>query len=97
MSLKDSHLALDRLHALYRKFDGEERALADQVLAEWVLSQDEKVRFDASALIDDFAIATAIPALEKLAERLATSAAPGVPYELRKIIRIKGSLGAQSS
>ena len=57
-SLKDSYLALDRLHSWYRKFDVEERAMADQVLAEWALSEDENVRFDALALIDDFKIAT---------------------------------------
>ena len=95
MSLKDSYLALDRLHALYQKFDAEERAMANQVLAEWALSEDEKVRFDALALIDDFKIATAIPALEKLAERLATSGTPGAPYELQKLRRIMGSLAAQ--
>jgi hypothetical protein len=40
-ALKDSYLALDRLHALYQKFDSAERAMADQVLAEWALSDDE--------------------------------------------------------
>ncbi len=48
--------------------------MADQVLAEWALSEDEKVRFDGLALIDDFPIATAIPALQKLAKRLASLA-----------------------
>jgi hypothetical protein len=41
MSLKDSYLALARLNALYQKFDAEERAMADQVLAEWAVSEDE--------------------------------------------------------
>jgi cysteinyl-tRNA synthetase len=97
MSLKDSYLALDRLHSLYQKFDAEERTMADQVLTEWVLSEDEKTRFDALALIDDFKIASAISALEKLAERLATSSAPGAPYELQKVRRIVGSLSPQTS
>ncbi|HVX91533.1 MAG TPA: hypothetical protein VHC20_08060 [Candidatus Paceibacterota bacterium] len=87
-SLKDSYLALDRLHNLYRKFDGEERAMADQVLTEWVLSEDENVRFDALALIDDFKIAHAMPALKTLTARLASSKAPGAPYELQKVDRI---------
>ena len=97
MSLKDSSLALERLHSLYQKFDDEERMMADHVLAEWALSEDEKVRFDALALIDDFNIATAFPTLKKLAERLATSGAPGAPYELQKLRRIIGSLSAQAS
>jgi len=52
-ALKDTHLALERLRTLYQKFDAEERTMAEQVLAEWALSEDENVRFDALALIDD--------------------------------------------
>lgn len=87
-SLKDSYVALDRLHTLYRKFDSEEQKIADQVLAEWALSADEKLRFDALALIDDFKVASAAPALRQLANRLASSDAPGAPYELKKVNRI---------
>jgi hypothetical protein len=88
ISLKDSYLALDRLHALYRRLDAEERQMADQVLAEWALAEDEKVRFDALALIADFRIRSAEPALQNLMRRLAASAAPSAPYELSKVNRI---------
>jgi hypothetical protein len=37
---RDSHLALDRLHSIYRKFDVKEQTMANQVLAEWALSED---------------------------------------------------------
>jgi hypothetical protein len=90
--LKDSYLTLDRMHALYRDFEPEDRAMADQVLAEWALSEDEKVRFEALALIDDFKIASALPALRELSRRLATSETPGAPYELKKIERITAGL-----
>lgn len=33
-SRKDSYYALEKLHAFYQGFDGHERKLADQVLAE---------------------------------------------------------------
>jgi hypothetical protein len=92
-SLKDPYLALERLYGLYRKFDPQERAMADQVLAEWVLSEDGHVRFDALALVDDFKIASAMPALRALAERLASSRAPGAPYELQKVDRILRDVG----
>ena len=97
MSLKDSYLALDRLHAMYGQLDDYERAMADQVLAEWVLSDDENVRFDALALIDDFKIASASRALESLAKRLAASHGPGVPYELQKLKRIMVTLSTTGS
>jgi len=92
MSLKDPYVALDRLHSLYRRFDDQERELADQVLAEWALSQDEKTRFDALALIDDFEIITAVPALHKLAARLESDHAPGAPFELQKVNRLLSDL-----
>jgi hypothetical protein len=94
MSLKDSYIALDRLHALYCKFDDNERAMANQVLGEWVLSEDERLRFDALALIDDFKIASANAALGELAKRLASSDAPSAPYELKKVHRIMGALAS---
>ena len=47
--------------------------MADQVLAEWVVSEDPDMRFDAQALIRKFKIVEAIPALRQLAKRLASS------------------------
>lgn len=91
-SLKDSYLALDRLHALYEKFDAQERAIADKVLAEWVLSEDENLRFDALALVDDFGVKEAIPALQDLAGLLASRREPGAPHELQKVRRIVADL-----
>ncbi|MCX7146238.1 MAG: hypothetical protein NT042_08565 [Sulfuritalea sp.] len=91
-ALKDSYLALDRLQSLYRRFDAEERVMADQVLADWALSEDENVRFDALALIDDFKIKTAAPALQNLLTRLASLGTPGAPFELQKVNRILGDL-----
>ncbi|MFT4047979.1 MAG: hypothetical protein QM661_14990 [Solimonas sp.] len=92
MVMKDSHLALERLHAMYKKFDSEERKMADQVIAEWVLSKDEKLRFDALVLIDDFKISGTVSALRDLAKRLPLSSTPGAPYELRKVNRILDGL-----
>lgn len=94
MSERDSWLAVERLRALYRKFDREERAMADQVFGEWVLCEDENVRFDALTLIDDFKVTGAVSALEELAQRLASSTAPGAPFEVRKVHRIIGELSA---
>lgn len=91
-SLKDSYLVLDRLHRLYRKFDTQERVFADRVLAEWALSDDDGVRFDALSLINDLKIKSAVSALQELANRLASSTAPGAPYELNKIRRIVENL-----
>jgi hypothetical protein len=44
--LKDPEIGLEQLRTLYEKFDSAERQMADQVLAEWALSEDETLRFD---------------------------------------------------
>jgi hypothetical protein len=92
-SLKDPYVALERLHQLYQRFDDKERAIADQVLAEWVLSHDINVRFDALALIREFNITKATLALRSLADRLSESRAVGAPDELWKVYRLLRKLG----
>ena len=74
---KYPYLAVERLLALYQKFDAEERRMADQVLAEWVVSEDPGMRYDARALIRKFEIVEAIPALQQRAKRLASSSRRG--------------------
>lgn len=93
-SLKDPYVTLEKLRALYGNFDSTERQMADQVLAEWALSEDEGIRFDALALIDDLKIKSGLPTLHKLATRLASSVAPSAPYELKKVYRIIARLDA---
>ena len=97
IALKDSFLALDRMRALYEKFDSEERDMADRVLAEWTLSEDEALRFDAMALIGQYKITTTLPAVRTLASRLASSAAPGARYELEKAARLIQTLAKQGT
>jgi hypothetical protein len=92
-ALKESNLAWEWLRGLYRRFDAEERRLADQVLSEWTLSDDENVRYDALVLIGDFRIMSALPALRELSARLRRSNAPGAPYELQKVDRLLRELG----
>jgi hypothetical protein len=89
---KYPYLALERLCVLYRSLDPEERTLADEVIADWVLSDDPNIRFDALALIREFHIGSAIPSLEELAKRLPSVRTPGAPYELEKVNGIISSL-----
>jgi hypothetical protein len=93
-SLKEPFIALERLRSLYGKCDSVEQKMADQVFAEWALSDDESIRFDALALIDDLNVSVAIPALETLAKRLASELTPSAPFELKKVHRIIARLTA---
>jgi len=80
------------LRELYRGFDALERNWADQVLCEWLLNDDENVRYDALIVIDEFGIKSALPALTEHAPRLKRSKAPGAPYELQKVQSILSKL-----
>ena len=75
----------------------EERPVVDRLLAEQVESPDEKVRFDALAMIREFRIVSALPALRSLADRLERQDAPGTPFEWAKVNRLIGLLIEQPS
>jgi hypothetical protein len=87
-ALRDTSIVTDRLLSFYRHLDGDDRRLANQVISEWVLSDDETVRFDAILLISEFRIFDAVPALHALTSRLPLSVDPGAPYELKKVTRL---------
>lgn len=83
--LKQSTGALAVIDKYYARLGPAERAMADVVLCEWVLSDDEAVRFDGLHLVREFRVRSAVPALRTLASRLARMSTPGAPFELRKV------------
>ena len=91
-SLKEPYIGLERLLALYDSFDEPECAMADLVIREWVLSEDESVRWDAIALIEERKLQAAAPQLRLLATRLGSSRTPGSPFERKKVIRLLADL-----
>jgi hypothetical protein len=88
VSFKDPYIALDRLHALYKKFDDAERVMADIVIGEWALSEEQVVRHHALSLIDDFKIKEATDHLRRLASRLMAADGPHARDELVLVRRI---------
>jgi hypothetical protein len=93
-ALRDPYIVPERLHTLYKRFDANERRMADQVFCEWAVSDDENLRFLAMNMIEDLRIKLAVPALRELARRLVTSRAPGAPHQLEMANRIIGVLMA---
>jgi hypothetical protein len=87
-SMKDSQYALQKLRELWEHLDGSERIIADQLLNEWILSEDEGKRFDAQHIVRIFKLKNSVPALQNLATRLLSSETPGAPYELEKVNHI---------
>jgi hypothetical protein len=86
--LKQAQLPLERLRAAYGSLGIGDRAAADQYVVEWLASDDENRRFDAMALVDEFRINQAQPALRLLRERLKRSNSPGAPFEIEKVDRL---------
>lgn len=89
---KQPQEALRWMAARYRTLSEEERIVINGLLAEQLASEDENVRFDALALIREFRIASAVPALRRLADWLETQDWPGAPYEWAKVNKIIGVL-----
>jgi hypothetical protein len=87
-----SHEALLRLTDFYRRLDEDDRQVVDEALASWVLEGDERRRFDALALIDEFGIRSALPALEEELARLADAVGASVPTDRAKLERIIAGL-----
>jgi hypothetical protein len=85
------------LYDVYRQLDAPDQTLANQVISEWTLSQNELVRFDAIALIREFKITMALPALEQLAIRLARERTVGGPFELEKVRQVIAHLAREES
>lgn len=89
---KDSQSALFVLFDHYRALPAADRPIIDEFLAEELGSTDETTRFHALALINEFRITAALPALRRLAEWLETRSSPGAPHEWAKVNRIIAAL-----
>jgi hypothetical protein len=90
--VKSSPDAAIKLSLAYDALDATARECVDQTICEWLLSDDETLRFDALWLVNEHGIARAEPVLEQLADRLRTETAPGAPFELSKVVRIRDKL-----
>jgi YD repeat-containing protein len=92
VAAKDSQGALPRLFEKYRSLSAPEREIVDELISLDAASSDETRRFYAVALIAEFRIVSAVPALRALANRLESDPGPGAPFEWAKVNRVIGEL-----
>jgi hypothetical protein len=85
---KFSHGATMRLTEYYKTLAPQDRLVVDDTLVSWVGGGDSRRRFDALALIDEFEIRSALPALETELERLSHATGPSVPTDRAKLERL---------
>lgn len=94
---KNSQSAIRVMANRYQSLVPSDQQIIKGLFIDQLSSGDETVRFDALALIREFRITEAAPALRRLAERLEGENTPGAPYEWELVNRIRGSLGTVSS
>ena len=87
----------ERLSDLYSSLDDVERQVATHILSDEVLSFDEGVRYDALAIIKEFAIAETVPALRQLLQRVEAATDVGARFEADKVRRMISALSGRQS
>jgi hypothetical protein len=92
IAAKDSQMAIFALVTMVRGLAAEERAMAEVVIGEWLLSTEETNRFGALAVTNELGMRSAIPKLRLLESQLVTKQDPGAPFELKKVRRILAKL-----
>lgn len=86
---KDSQSAVFALEVSVAVSRRRGRSANDEVI-EWLLSGDPKRQYDALALMQDFSIVTALPALRALADRFEQADTPSAPYDWAAVNRVIG-------
>jgi hypothetical protein len=81
-------LAYQWVSDAYDRLSPEERPIVDAVLAEWLESSNGDRRLGARFLIHEKRITSALPALRRRAQALATLRTPWAPDELERVQRI---------
>lgn len=89
---RDPYAPIAQLSALYRRLGTDDQAVVDGLITADLNSDDSGMRYDAMWLIREFKIRSAIPVLQTLATRLASSSEVGAPFEIEKIERLIGAL-----
>ena len=94
LTLHELHLAPEKLIDEYRSFDAPQRLLANHIISEWLLSNDESMRSDAILLIERFRIKSALANLEKVRDRFPLGMSPSDLHEREKVEQVIKGLWA---
>jgi hypothetical protein len=93
---KNSLRAVFELSGVYGRLDEAERDAVNDVLIEWLLSEDDTLRHDALFLVNEHQIGQAAPALRALQDRLETDpSGPRAAYEWAKVKSLLGRLTSE--
>jgi len=83
------------LLAVYDELSASEKECVHRIVADWFVSADNKLRYDASFLTSQRRIVEMTPAIERAIEKTEGRSGPEAKYELTKLMRILDELNQQ--
>lgn len=89
---RDSQAVAFGLLDAYDALASEEKAEIHKVLAEWLVSKDNRLRYDARFLTSQRQIVEMVPALEGAIEQIGQTFGPEAKHELRHLRQILDEL-----
>jgi hypothetical protein len=91
-SMREGTYALISVEKLYARFDEGERRMADRVLIEWLLSDQERLSSIAFYVVRHYKVSSATSALRELASRLASINTPMARDRLKEVLQLIADL-----
>jgi hypothetical protein len=91
-AFRDSQSVAFGLLDAYDQLSSSEKNDVHEVLAEWLMSDDNKLRYDAEFVTSQRIIVEMVPAVEKAIQRMNESSGPEAEYEVKKLRRILNEL-----
>lgn len=84
----DSQSVAFGLLSAYDKLASDEKPEVHKILAEWLRSDDNRLRYDAGFLTSQRQIVEMAPAIREAIEQIDESSGPEAKYEVKKLRRI---------
>jgi len=89
---RDSQSVAFGLLDAYDELDAIEKAGIHEILSEWLVSEDNKLRYDAGFITSQRRIVEMLPAIDQAIKSIGEPTGPEARYELEKLSRIRGEL-----
>jgi hypothetical protein len=93
-SLRDSQSVAFGLLDAYDDLSAPAKLEIHEVLSEWLVSEDNKLRYDAGFLTSQRGIVEMLPAIENAIKQIGVTTSPESEYERKKLMRIYRDLQA---
>jgi hypothetical protein len=89
----DSQSVAFGILAAYDELAECQKEVVHQILADWLVSEDNKLRYDACFIISERHVVALRPAVERAIEWVAHRSGPEAEHEAEKLRRILSSIG----